>query len=53
MVWITAEDHGPHLGAYGDEYATTPVLDALAEHGVTSIDMPLTPGRVWELLNAA
>ncbi|MBK1790513.1 sulfatase family protein [Persicirhabdus sediminis] len=30
ILWITAEDHGPHLGCYGDEYATTPELDALA-----------------------
>jgi arylsulfatase A-like enzyme len=30
VLWITSEDNGPHLGAYGDPYATTPVLDALA-----------------------
>ena len=34
VLWITAEDHGPHLGAYGDTYATTPVLDALAARGM-------------------
>jgi uncharacterized sulfatase len=34
VLWITAEDHGPHLGAYGDSYATTPVLDALAAQGM-------------------
>jgi len=34
VLWITAEDHGPHLGAYGDDYATTPVLDALAAKGM-------------------
>jgi uncharacterized sulfatase len=34
VLWITAEDHGPHLGAYGDTYATTPVLDALAAKGM-------------------
>ncbi len=34
VLWITAEDHGPHLGAYGDSYATTPVLDALASRGM-------------------
>lgn len=34
VLWITAEDHGPHLGAYGDDYATTPVLDALASKGM-------------------
>jgi arylsulfatase A-like enzyme len=30
ILWITAEDHGPHLGAYGDTYAFTPRLDAFA-----------------------
>jgi len=34
ILWITAEDHGPHMGAYGDEYATTPNVDALAEKGM-------------------
>ncbi|HAV64003.1 MAG TPA: hypothetical protein DCY13_16760, partial [Verrucomicrobiales bacterium] len=26
ILWITAEDMSPHLGAYGDTYATTPHL---------------------------
>jgi aerobic carbon-monoxide dehydrogenase large subunit len=26
------------------------VLDALAEYGVTEIDMPLTPERVWRAI---
>jgi uncharacterized sulfatase len=30
IVWITCEDMGPHLGCYGDKYATTPNLDKLA-----------------------
>ena len=34
IVWITAEDIGPALGCYGDEYATTPALDKLAEEGM-------------------
>jgi carbon-monoxide dehydrogenase large subunit len=29
------------------------VLDALASHGVTHLDMPLTPERVWRSLRAA
>ncbi len=29
ILWITSEDNGPHLGCYGDAYATTPNLDAL------------------------
>ncbi len=34
VVWITAEDMSPTLGAYGDEYATTPNLDAFAKESV-------------------
>ena len=34
ILWITSEDNGPHLGCYGDTYATTPNLDALAEKGM-------------------
>ncbi len=30
ILWISAEDHGPHLGCYGDSYATTPNLDDFA-----------------------
>ncbi len=30
ILWITCEDTGPHLGVYGDKYAVTPNLDALA-----------------------
>jgi carbon-monoxide dehydrogenase large subunit len=45
----------------GSEGGTTPalavvtnaVLDALAEFGVRQIDMPLTPGRVWQAIDAA
>ncbi|MDF1811478.1 MAG: sulfatase-like hydrolase/transferase [Verrucomicrobiales bacterium] len=31
ILWISSEDNGPHLGCYGDEYAITPHLDALAK----------------------
>ncbi|MBI1353297.1 MAG: sulfatase-like hydrolase/transferase [Acidobacteria bacterium] len=34
ILWITAEDHGPQMGAYGDAYATTPNVDALAAKGM-------------------
>lgn len=34
VLWITSEDNGPHLGAYGDDYANTPNLDALAHRGM-------------------
>lgn len=37
ILWISAEDHGPHLGCYGDEYATTPNLDAFAERSLRYI----------------
>ncbi len=35
IVWISAEDLSPDLGAYGDPYAVTPVLDRLAAQGAT------------------
>lgn len=31
ILWITSEDNGPQLGCYGDTYAVTPNIDALAE----------------------
>jgi len=31
ILWLTTEDHGPHLGVYGDKYAHTPAMDAFAE----------------------
>src|SRR4051812_3363488 len=34
ILWITCEDIGPQLRCYGDEYAVTPNLDALAARGV-------------------
>lgn len=34
ILWITCEDTSPHLGAYGDAYAVTPRLDALARQSV-------------------
>lgn len=34
IVWIVSEDHGPHLGCYGDTYATTPHVDGLASKGL-------------------
>ena len=30
ILWLSSEDHGPHLGCYGDAYATTPHIDAFA-----------------------
>ena len=34
ILWLTSEDNGSHLGCYGDGYATTPNLDALAKKGM-------------------
>lgn len=34
ILWLTCEDIGPNLGCYGDAYADTPHLDALAARGV-------------------
>ncbi len=34
VLWITAEDMSPTLGCYGDSYARTPNIDALALEGV-------------------
>jgi uncharacterized sulfatase len=34
ILWITSEDNGPHLGCYGDSYASTPNLDGLAARGM-------------------
>lgn len=34
IIWLNTEDLSPMLGAYGDEYATTPNLDQLASEGV-------------------
>lgn len=31
ILWLSAEDHGPHLGCYGDPYADTPNLDTFAK----------------------
>ncbi|HEY2252612.1 MAG TPA: sulfatase-like hydrolase/transferase [Planctomycetaceae bacterium] len=33
ILWLSSEDHGPHLGCYGDKFATTPNIDRLAAKG--------------------
>lgn len=38
ILWLTAEDIGPHLGCYGDSYADTPVLDELATRSLTYLN---------------
>jgi len=34
ILWLVSEDHGPHLGCYGDPLATTPNVDRLASRGL-------------------
>jgi len=34
ILWLTSEDNGPQLGCYGDKYAVTPNIDALAAKGL-------------------
>ncbi|MBA4187640.1 MAG: sulfatase [Planctomycetaceae bacterium] len=34
ILWLTSEDHGPQMGCYGDTFATTPNIDALAAKGM-------------------
>jgi arylsulfatase A-like enzyme len=34
ILWISTEDISPNLGCYGDTYADTPNLDALAKKGM-------------------
>jgi arylsulfatase A-like enzyme len=34
ILWLTSEDHGPHMGCYGDANARTPNVDTLAAKGM-------------------
>jgi uncharacterized sulfatase len=34
ILWLTCEDTSPHLGCYGDGFATTPRLDTFAKEAV-------------------
>jgi arylsulfatase A-like enzyme len=45
IVLLIAEDVSPELGAYGNEYATTPNIDALASEGVV-FDFALTTAPI-------
>ena len=38
ILWISWEDAGPQLGAYGDEYAKTPNIDKLANEGLVYLN---------------
>lgn len=34
IIWIVSEDNSPLIGAYGDEFATTPNIDRMADEGL-------------------
>jgi N-sulfoglucosamine sulfohydrolase len=34
VLWLIAEDFGPHLGCYGTKEVTTPMLDSMASKGM-------------------
>src|ERR1044071_9278077 len=34
ILWVSSEDHGPHMGCYGDKFASTPNVDKLAAKGM-------------------
>lgn len=34
ILWLTSEDHSPHMGCYGDKVARTPNVDSLAAKGM-------------------
>jgi len=34
VLWISSEDHGQEMGCYGDTFAVTPNVDALARRGM-------------------
>lgn len=44
ILWITSEDNGPDLGAYGLDYAHTPALDNLAEESAIYTNAFATAG---------
>ena len=41
------------IDAIGRERANNAIVDALAEFGVTHIDMPATPEKVWRAIQSA
>ena len=44
ILWITSEDNGPDLGAYGLDYAHTPALDNLAKESAIYTNAFATAG---------
>lgn len=44
ILWLSCEDISPHLGCFGDPYATTPNLDRFAAEGVRYLNAFTTAG---------
>ncbi|MCP5110881.1 MAG: sulfatase-like hydrolase/transferase, partial [bacterium] len=38
ILWVSIEDTGPEIGAYGDTHARTPNIDKLADQGVVFLN---------------
>lgn len=51
ILWITTEDIGPALGAYGDTYAVTPNLDQLASRSVQAHEVSGCLSKLSPYLN--
>ena len=45
VLLITSEDHGPHLGCYGDPYAKTPRERELPQEEGFQMELPRLPSR--------
>ena len=45
ILWLIAEDFGPHLGCYGTKEVFTPNLDRLAASGVRYAKLLKTAGQ--------
>ena len=44
ILWISAEDIGPHFGCYGDKHAITPNIDQLSSEGTRFTNAYTTAG---------
>ncbi|MEC8906746.1 MAG: sulfatase [Verrucomicrobiota bacterium] len=44
ILWISAEDIGPHFGCYGDPHAITPNIDQLSSEGIRFTNAYTTAG---------
>ena len=51
ILWLIAEDFGPHLGCYGTKEVSTPVLDGIAARIISEL-VALGGPAPWELVAA-